>query len=298
MRILIVGCGYVGRALGAELAREGHEVFGLRRSRAGEAELRSEGIEPVYADITRPADLEGLPGPFDWVVNCAAASGGDVQDYRAVYLEGTRHLIGWLRGSPVRRYVYTSSTGVYGQTDGSWVTEESSTEPGTPTGAVLVATEQTLRAAVLEWNFPAVILRLAGIYGPGRGYWLRQFLAGEARIEGAGERFLNMIHRDDVVGVIRAALERGRAGAVYNAVDNEPVTQAEVFGWLATTTRRPLPPTTREEAQAARRRGVTNKRVSNHRLRTELGYPFRFSTFREGYAAELARLGLGATRAV
>ena len=82
-------------------------------------------------------------------------------------------------------------------------------------------------------NFPAVILRVAGIYGPDRGHWFKQFLKNEARIEGDGSRFLNMIHRDDVIGCIIAALKNGRAGEIYNAVDDEPVSQANFFQWLA-----------------------------------------------------------------
>ena len=87
-----------------------------------------------------------------------------------------------------------------------------------------------------------MILRVAGIYGPGRGHWFKQFLRGEARIEGDGSRWLNMIHRDDVVGVIIAALERGKPGEIYNAADNEPVTQLKFFEWLAAELKRPLPP--------------------------------------------------------
>ena len=96
----------------------------------------------------------------------------------------------------------------------------------------MVETEELLLAAARK-NFPAVVLRVAGIYGPGRGHAFKQFLRGEARLEGDGSRFLNMIHRDDVAGAIITALERGRPGEIYNAVDNEPVSQAEFFGWLA-----------------------------------------------------------------
>ena len=97
-------------------------------------------------------------------------------------------------------------------------------------------------AAAAERKFPAVILRVAGIYGPERGHWFKQFLKNEARIEGDGSRFLNMIHRDDVIGCIIAALENGTPGEIYNAVDDEPVTQLKFFQWLATELKRPLPP--------------------------------------------------------
>ena len=92
MRVLIVGCGYVGLPLGTELVRQGHEVFGLRRS-AAVAELQSAGITPLRADITQPASLENLPRDFDWLVNCTASGGGGVDDYRKIYLEGNRNLV-------------------------------------------------------------------------------------------------------------------------------------------------------------------------------------------------------------
>jgi len=289
MRVLIVGCGYVGRPLGAELARQGHEVFGLRRSAAVEKELNAAGIAPLIADITQPDSLKKLPRDFDWVVNCAASGGGGADDYRKIYLEGNRNLLAWLADSPVKKFLYTSSTSVYGQNDGAVVTETSPEAPAADTAKVLVAAEMLLLAAVAARKFPAVILRVAGIYGPERGHWFNQFLRGEARMEGDGARWLNMIHRDDLIGVIIAALEKGKGGEIYNAADNAPVSQRDFFAWLAAELNRPLPPVVPVDAEIWRKRGVTNKRVSNAKLRAELKYEFRYPDFRAGYAAEIAR---------
>jgi nucleoside-diphosphate-sugar epimerase len=291
MRVLIVGCGYIGLPLGAELARRGHAVFGVRRSPAASAELRRSGVEPLMADVSNRASLAALPLPFDWVVNCVASSGGGAEDYRRTYLEGTRHLLDVLSSALPRRFIYTSSTGVYGQIDGSEVTEESPTEPDSATAQVLVQTERLLLAARRERRFPATILRLAGIYGPGRGYWLRQLLAGEARIEGDGGRVLNMVHRDDVVGAVIATLEGAAPGEIYNVVDDEPVTQRDFLAWLAQRFSRPMPASVPGDPSAARKRGLTSKRVSNARLRREVQYRFRFPTFREGFEAEIASPG-------
>jgi len=285
MRVLIIGCGYVGLPLGAELVRQGHEVFGLRRTDRALAEMTAAGIQPLRADISQPTQLARLPAEYDWVVDAVSATGGGLEDYRAVYLEAARHLVAWLGAQPPAKFVYTSSTGVYGQTDGSTVDESSPTEPAAETARVLVEAEAVLLAAARQQAFPAVILRLAGIYGPGRGYWLRQYLQGEARIEGDGGRLLNMIHRDDVVGAILATLRRGRVGQVYNAVDDEPVSQRTLFEWLAKQYGGPLPPTVPPDALAQRKRGVTNKRISNRKLTTELGYAFKYPTFREGFLA-------------
>lgn len=287
MRVLIVGAGYVGMPLGVELVRQGHKVSGLRRSNMSDAEMQSAGITPLHADITRPETLAGLPNDIDWVVNCAATGGGSVEDYRQLYLQGTRNLIAWLQGTALRKFVYTSSTGVYGQNDGSLVDESSPTEPASETAQVLVQAEKVLLEAAQQKNFPSVILRAAGIYGPERGHLLKQFLRGEARIEGDGARHLNMIHRSDLVAAIIAALERARAGDIYNAVDDEPVTQLDFFRWLAASLGQPLPPAVPEDAATPRKRGLTNKRISNRKLKTELVRTFAFPNFRSGYASEI-----------
>jgi nucleoside-diphosphate-sugar epimerase len=295
MKCLIVGCGYVGLPLGAELVRQGHEVFGLRRSASAENELKTAGIQPLTGDVTKPETLAKLPRDFAWVVNCAASRGGSADDYRKIYLEGNCNLISWLAASPPEKLVYTSSTSIYGQNDGSVVTEESPAEPVEETAKILVEAENLLLNDCGSWGHsphqkaPAVILRVAGIYGPGRGHWFRQFLRGEARIEGDGTRWLNMIHRDDVIGCILAALEHGKPGEIYNAADNEPVTQLKFFEWLAAELKLPPPPRSPADAEFQRKRGVTNKRVSNAKLRTELEYQFRFPDFRKGYGAEIAR---------
>ena len=290
MRVLIVGCGYVGLPLGAELVRQGHEVFGLRRTVEGCDELKAAGIHPLAGDITRPDDLAKLPAPFDWVVNTVSSSKGGAEEYRSVYLDGTRHLIDWLAGTPLKKFVYTSSTSVYGQADGSLVKEDAPAEPASETSRLLVETENLLVTAVRERKFPAVILRVAGIYGPERGHLFQQYLRNEARIAGQGERILNMIHRDDLVTAIITALKSGRSGEIYNASDDEPVAQIHFFRWLSETLGKNMPPFATEAENAQRKRGLTNKKVSNRKLKMELGVQLKFPTFRQGYTAEILRL--------
>ena len=108
MRVLIVGCGYVGIPLGAELVRLGHEVSGLRRSAAAESGLKTAGIQPLTGDVTQPETLAKLPCNFDWIVNCVAAGGG-VEKYREVYLQGTRNLIDWLAPNPPKKKLEESA---------------------------------------------------------------------------------------------------------------------------------------------------------------------------------------------
>jgi nucleoside-diphosphate-sugar epimerase len=135
-----------------------------------------------------------------------------------------------------------------------------------------------------------VILRVAGIYGLGRGHLFKQYLRNEAAIEGTGERIINMIHLDDVVGALIAALERGRPGEVYNAADDEPVSQRVYFQWLSNALGREMPPATSQIPESARSRGLSQKRVHNGRLKAELGYTLKYPTFRDGYKAEILRL--------
>src|SRR5437667_388283 len=114
MRALIIGCGYVGLPLGKELAKIGHEVFGLGRH-PDKDQLQTAGIKPLAADITRPEELAELPAAYDWVINCVSSSRGSADDYCAVYLQGTSNLLAWLASKPPRKFIYTSSTSVYGQ---------------------------------------------------------------------------------------------------------------------------------------------------------------------------------------
>jgi len=290
MRVLIVGCGYIGAALGSELVRRGHEVVGLRRGDSQDSELHAAGIRPVHADITRAADLRVLSDPFDWIVNCISTGGGRAEDYRRVYLAGMRNLLAWLAHRPPRRLVYTSSTSVYGQTDGSEVDEQSPAEPNSETGQILLETERALLEAAQEGNWPAVVLRLSAIYGPGRGYWLQRALRGEWSADTNAGRYLNQIHRDDVVGCIEAALQRGATGSIYNATDDEPVRQSDLLRWLSGRRGRAASREKSAGGGGASLRGTSHKRVSNRKLKEELGYRFEFPTFREGYQAELGRI--------
>jgi nucleoside-diphosphate-sugar epimerase len=273
MRMLILGLGYVGLRLGKELAQRGHEVFGLRRTPAAHP-----GIQPIIGDITKPEIFEKLPRDWDWIVNTISSSKGGPEDYQAVYLEGTRNIMAHLRA---RKYVYTSSTSVYGQMDGSVVDEKSPTEPTSATSRILVETEQLLLS---QSRLPAVILRVSGIYGAGRGHLYQQYLRGEALIPGRGERMINMIHVDDVVGATIIALDQAKSGEVYNVTDDEPVSYLEFFKWLSKRLNRPTPPFAEEVS--TRKRGITNKHVSNRKLR-ELGWTLKYPTFREGYEAEI-----------
>ncbi len=280
MRILIAGCGYVGCALGRVLAAEGHEVFGLRRNPGN---LPS-GVRPIVADLTREMSPEGLPPGLDLVFYTTSADGSDDEAYRKAYVDGPRNLIEALsfRGDVLQRFFFTSSTGVYAQSNGEWVDEDSPTEPESFSGRRLLEGERV----VLDGPFPATVMRLAGIYGPGRTRSVERGLS--APPDDGPPAYTNRIHRDDCAGTLRHLMFLPEPGPLYVGVDHEPADRRVVAGWLAEklgTTQEKFPGTT---PGTGRRR--TNKRCSNARLLSS-GYEFRYPTFREGFEALLGEAG-------
>jgi len=281
-RVLIAGCGYVGTTLGLGLAAAGDEVFGLRRSPTG---LPS-AIRPVAADLAGdPAALaEALPLGIDAIVYCAAADGPGEDAYRAAYVTGVERLLAALegRGRRPRRLVYTSSTSVYAQDDGSWVDETTPATAITPTARALLDCER----AVLEGTVPAVVLRLAGIYGPGRSRLIEAVRSGRATIDDDGPpAWTNRIHRDDAAGAIAHLLRLERPDRVYIGADARPAPQQEVTAWIAERLGAPRPPSAARASGGSRDlRG--SKRCSSGRLLAS-GYVLRFPSYREGYAALL-----------
>jgi nucleoside-diphosphate-sugar epimerase len=189
--------------------------------------------------------------------------------YRLVYVEGLRNV---LRGFAPRQFVITASTSVYAQTDGSWVDEMSETKPNRETGRIL------LEAEAIALSSGGFVARLSGLYGPGRSVLLRKFLSGEAVIEGDGTRWINQIHRDDAAKAVVHLLTRSAPAGIYNVTDNAPATQRQVYGWLADSFHRPLPPAGPPDLD--RKRGWTSKRVSNARLR-KTGWQPTFPTYRD-----------------
>ena len=273
-KTLIAGCGYVGTALARQLAGRGDEVFGLRRG-AGEA---IPGVRWISADLLEPRSLADLPGDLDFLVYTAAADGSTEEAYRRAYVEGARNLLGALEGSNpgIRRVFFTSSTGVYGQDGGQWVDETSPTEPRRPTGRILLEAE----AVFLSGPFPATILRLAGIYGPGRSRLIDQVRHGEAYRSAPPPLYTNRIHRDDCAGALAHLLASPAPESVYIGVDHEPVLKREVQGWVAERLALPeLPP----PAPGAE---PTGKRCRNDRL-VGSGYELRYPGFRQGYGEML-----------
>ncbi|MDB6148898.1 MAG: dependent epimerase/dehydratase family protein [Chthoniobacter sp.] len=273
-RVLIAGCGFVGLATARLFHNGGWEVIGCTHSGESAARLQE---EPFMVEACDFADRSALAAKasgwrgFNAVIHCASSGKGGVEAYRRVYLEGARNLSELLEPA---RLVFTGSTSVYAQTTGEWVTEESAAEPDRETGKVLRETEELVLAT------GGAVARLAGIYGPGRSVLLRKFLADEALIEGGGERWINQVHRADIAAALLTLVQSGARG-LFNVSDDQPIRQRELYAWLAERFHRPLPPS--GPVDSNRKRGWTNKRVSNSRLRA-LGWAPRYPSFFDAVA--------------
>lgn len=234
----------------------GHEVVAVTRS--GE-----DGS--VACDVSVREEVVGLPR-CDAMVHCAASGRGGEEAYRAVYRDGCRNLVASFPGVPL---VFTSSTSVYGQVDGSVVDEESEAEPERETGRLLREAEEIVLAA------GGAVARLAGIYGPGRSVILKKFLEGTAVIEEDGRRYLNQIHRDDAAAAVVRIVE-GRLAGLWCVGDSRPLTQRACYEALAGKFGKPVPPSGPRDL--GRKRGWTHKRVSNAKLRAT-GWEPRYPCF-------------------
>ncbi|RDI71226.1 SDR family oxidoreductase [Halopelagius longus] len=291
-RVVVLGCGYVGLELGRQLAADGHEVTGVRRSDSGLSAVEDAGLDARRADVTDPDSLRDLPDA-EWVVFAASSGGRGADAARRVFVEGLENAIAEYgsRESPPDRLVYTSSTGVYGDHDGDWVDEETPVDPTTEKTAVLAEAERVAREAAAEAGIDGTVARFAGLYGPDR-YRLERYLDGPVT-----EGYLNMVHRDDAAGAIAFLLSDGLArGEVVLVADDEPAEKWAFADWLADECGVSRPPKrTKEErlaegdlSEAAKRRIRTSKRCSNEKLRS-LGYEFRYPTYRTGYREAVDR---------
>ena len=267
-QILIAGCGYVGQAVADLFHTAGWVVEGWTRSARSAASLSAKPYSVRDVDISEPAPVAKCVGTFDAVIHCASSRGGDAEIYRQLYLDGARIL---LEIFPKSKVLFTSSTSVYAQRDSSWVTEESETKPMRETSRILLEVER----AVL--NRGGIVARLAGIYGPGRSALLSKFLEGTAIIDSENDRFINQVHRDDIASALFLLLSRETEGTqIYNVIDDQPILQNECYRWLAQRLNLPAPPI--GKAKEPRKRGDSNKRVSNAKLH-RLGWTPRYPTF-------------------
>ncbi|MBA4138087.1 MAG: hypothetical protein C0518_12290 [Opitutus sp.] len=293
---VIFGCGYVGGALADAALAQGARVTALTRNREKAAALAQRGVEVVLGELGASDWHNRIEAGADLVANTVSASDSSVEGYRRSYVEGMRSILAWAaRGTrPVGTFFYTSSTGVYPQGGGAIVEESASTVGASPTGAVLVEAENLLRAApssvVARW----FVLRLAGIYGPGRHHLLNALRAGTTQFAGDPKFRMNLAHRDDIVSALLACVAAPPAvrNEIFNVSDDAPATKAELLGWLARELNLPAPSFEGAAPGSARKGGVPtpDRIIRSEKIRRLLGWTPRFLDFRAGYAELLREL--------
>lgn len=287
-RIFIIGCGDIGRRTATLWQARGAEVAALARSEASTRQLQQLGITPVAGDLDQPASLQHLPLSSALLYYFAPPPADDDTDPRmralvAAVTSGTRP----------DKVVYISTTGVYGDNHGAWVTEDTPLQPQAARSKRRVDAETVLRAFGKAQGLPVIILRVPGIYGPGR-LPIEAIRTRRPVLDESESGYTNRIHAEDLARVCVVAAERGRADTVYNVSDGQPSSMTGYFNQLADALGEPRPPlVTHAEAQRVLKPGMLSylnesRRVDNRRMREELGVELLYPTLDSGLRASLA----------
>jgi nucleoside-diphosphate-sugar epimerase len=272
-KVLIAGCGDVGTSLGKALTERGDYVVGLRRN----LPIEKSGINFIAVDLTNLSTLKNLDTDFDQVFFMAAPKEHDLHAYKQIYEVGLENLIcKFSESNRNPHWILISSTSAYGQVDGEWIDEASITEPRRFNGQLQLLSEQR----ILSENKNNLVVRFSGIYGPGRNRLLRIAQKG-GPVQYKPPYYTNRIHKDDCVGVLKflfeKRLDRKKLHSHYLASDDQPAPMWEVVTWIANELKYKQPAIKPEETDTTQ-----NKRCCNKRLK-ELGYHFKYPTYRDGY---------------
>lgn len=282
-RRLIFGCGYLGRRVAKNWLAQGHFVAAVTRSNTRAMEFAREAITPFVVDIAGAKELPAID-PVETVLFSVGFDRSNNQSVRDVYVGGLRKVLRWLEPSPPSRLVYISSTGVYGDCAGEWVTEESRCEPERENGKACLEAESLL--AESPWRERSVVLRLGGLYGPGRLPNRKDLLAG-APIKAAETGFLNLIHADDAAAAVDLVLSQFKPPRTYNVTDGSPVVRGDYYREFAKRIGAPEPKFDLTATSNRTKRATADKRVSSERIMQELGFRPRHANYCEGIAAVL-----------
>lgn len=273
--VLIVGCGSLGTLLAQQNAhKKDWTYWGLRR----QAHTLPSEVQPWSADLLQPQTLTELPCQPTYVVYTATPSQRGAQGYRDAYVSGVQNILHALKPvqSSIRRILFVSSTSVYGQSDGSWIDEQSPATPQRETGQILLEGEECIRT----YPVPSTILRFGGIYGPRRSARLLKKVHEKQALRKKELHYTNRIHEEDCVRILQYLLEHPAPPQTLLGVDNNPVDYNQVIQWMATQLQVDPPQDTSHPEQHVHRAG--SKRCSNALLRS-LGYDFLYPSYQEGY---------------
>ena len=297
--VIIFGCGYLGTALAKYLLNQRVKVAALTRNAEKAANLRKMAAEPrtgfgkaaievIEADLDSNDWHQRVEGRYDAVVNCVSSAGGGLAGYQKSYVNGQRSILKWAKSQSIRIYVYTSSTSVYSQDDGLLIDESADTSLAPASGQLLLESEVMLAKSDISPKW--YVLRLAGIYGEGRHFLLNQIREAKGEIPGSGDYAMNMIHLEDIISAICAALCGEAASDVYNITDDAPTIKADVLAYLAEAMELPKPVFNPEKvSERLKRRGgrMPHRYISNKKAREAFEWSPKFPSFREGYASLL-----------
>jgi nucleoside-diphosphate-sugar epimerase len=283
---LVVGCGYLGSRVAGLWHARGERVAVVTRSGNRASEFQRAGYLPVVADVTEAASLDGVRklGEIDTVLYAVGYDRAAGRTRREVYVDGLGELLDALPSS-VKRFMYISTTGVYGQTDGSWIDQDSPCQPASEGGRVCLEAESLLRRHSIAAR--AIILRMAGLYGSGRIPRREELIAGKP-LTADPDGWLNLIHVEDAASVVLAVETQVEPPHTFLVSDGKPVVRREYYAEAARLLGAPPPVFAREEDRGpSDTRGNTDKRVNNARLIIEIGYQLRFPTYKQGLAASI-----------
>lgn len=285
-RTLIVGCGYLGLRVGKQLVGRGELVYGTVRSSARAVSLQEAGIEPLIANVLEPGTLAALPD-VERVLYCVGFDRSGADSMRTVYVDGVHNFLEHYPGSAAR-LVYVSSTGVYGRNDGGWISEDDPAEPAHESGRVCLDAEATARRLGGVRKLDPVVIRCSGLYGPHR-IPRKASLERNEPIVGDPTKFLNLIHIDDAAKLAVAALDRGAPGRIYHVSDDRPSERREFYNLVTNLLGiAPARFETLTQDNPAAAREESNKRISNHRIRSELKVELTFPDIQSGVPAAIA----------
>jgi nucleoside-diphosphate-sugar epimerase len=292
MTVLIFGCGYLGERVALRWRAAGHEVAIVTRSAHRAERFRKQGFVPIIADVTRPHTL----GQFIEAQTVLYSIGFDrtaAYSIDEVYAGGVRNVLAALPAQ-LSRFIFISTTGVYGPAEGGWVDEATPPAPQRDGGRASLAAERVLANHPLGGR--GIILRLAGIYGPARVPFIDELRAGKP-LPAPATGWLNLIHVDDAAEVVVAAAEmplealgtHNRWPLVYSVSDGCPVERGEFYSEVARQVGAPPPRFVKPDPNSPRAaRAAANRRISNVRMLADLRVTLAYPDYRAGLAAILS----------
>lgn len=283
--VFIVGCGDIGTRVARRCRDAGAAVSALVRSPEKAAALESLGVKTVVADLDDPESLAALPTAGATLFYFAPPPGGGHLDPRVGYFCAAIPA-----GNEPARVIYMSTSGVYGDCGEELVTEETPALPQTARGKRRLAAETAFREWGEEHDVPVVILRVTGIYGPGR-LPVSQLTSGQPVLDERIANLTNRIHSEDLVRVCLAAAERGAGGDIFNVSDGHPTTMTDYFNAAADVLGLPRPrQVSWEEARQVMSPLMLSyvsesRRMENRKMLEKLGITLRYQTLAEGIMA-------------